>query len=365
MTNLEQFQPKTSQTVDAIFAAWEKKSDFHRGYLGASQIGEPCARKLWYSFRWCGQEVFSGRMRRLFARGDVEESRMVADLQNIGCEVCILDPETGRQFKVSDCGGHFQGHLDGCALGIPEASKTWHVLEFKTHNTKSFQRLKRDGVLITKPMHFAQVQVEMHLTGMDRALYLACNKDDDDLYSERIKYDKEYAAGMMERARRVITSLRPPEKTGDCPSHENCKYCHFCNLCHGNPVGTAVPCTATCRSCVLAEPRFDGNARWVCNLKEKALSVQDQEVACSWHLFAAGIVTFGEVIEVKRNSDNSVYAEYMNAKDNSVWRNGPDREDGQFSSLELTRMPYSTIAEGNGFNIIKRIKEMFAGEVMA
>ena len=49
-------------------------------------------------------------------------------------------------------------------LGIPEAPKTWHVLEFKTHNSKSFAKLEKEGVQKSNPMHYAQMQVYMGCT---------------------------------------------------------------------------------------------------------------------------------------------------------------------------------------------------------
>lgn len=52
-----------------------------------------------------------------------------------------VDPETGRQFRVEAHGGHFGGSLDAVALGLLEAPKTCHVVEFKTHSAKSFAEL--------------------------------------------------------------------------------------------------------------------------------------------------------------------------------------------------------------------------------
>ena len=40
-----------------------------REHLGASEIGDPCSRKLWYLFRWVAVKKFDARMLRLFARG--------------------------------------------------------------------------------------------------------------------------------------------------------------------------------------------------------------------------------------------------------------------------------------------------------
>ena len=85
-------------------------------------------------------------MLRLFETGRLEEERLIRNLRRIGVTVLDVDPETGRQWHVQAHGGHFGGSLDGVGLGIPEAPKTWHVLEFKTHNAQeSFAELKQQG----------------------------------------------------------------------------------------------------------------------------------------------------------------------------------------------------------------------------
>ncbi len=133
-----------SQTVQQIFDWHKQRGDAEpaRGYLGASIIGHECSRYLWYTFRGCYTPDFSGRLYRLFETGDVEEVRFVKELRAIGCTVHATDPQTGKQFAVSEWAGHFKGHTDGCALGVPEAPKTWHLLEFKTFNAKRFAALK-------------------------------------------------------------------------------------------------------------------------------------------------------------------------------------------------------------------------------
>ena len=157
---------------------------------GASIIGKSCARALWYDFRWVTPSRFSGRLLRLFETGQLEEDRIVRNLRATGATVLELDPETGRQFRVEAHGGHFGGSLDGVAIGLLEAPKTWHVLEFKTHGVKSFADLTAKGVVLAKPQHAAQMQIYMHLTGITRALYMAVCKNTDALHIERVEADQ-------------------------------------------------------------------------------------------------------------------------------------------------------------------------------
>jgi len=350
--DIEQALPTTSPTVDSIFAKYEEKEEGFRTYLGASIIGHSCSRYLWYTFRWCGKEKFDGRMKRLFNRGDIEEIRMVRDLKNIGCEVHEKDPETGEQFAVTFANGHGGGHMDGCALGILEAPKTWHVLEFKTHNNKSFKALVKKGVQIHKPMHYDQMQIYMLKTGMTRALYLACNKDTDDLHAERVKLNKEYAEKLMQKAERIITATRPPTRGFDADDWQ-CKYCAFAGLCHGDPEGMAVPCEVNCRTCMFAGPVMD-SGKWACALKDKELSKNDQLKGCDKHLFAPEIITFAELVDVTEKG-----ALYRN-ENGFEWQNGRGKK--RFTSEELTRLPYSVMV-GDEIKGVLNLKERFCGEV--
>ena len=156
-------------TLTAIYGAYEhQQGDGFRDHLGASLIGKSCARALWYDFRWATPARFEGRMLRLFETGQIEEARLVRNLRATGATVLEVDPATGKQFRVSAHGGHFGGSLDGAAIGLLEAPATWHVVEFKTHSSKSFADLTAKGVQASKPRHAAQMQIYMRPTGMTR-----------------------------------------------------------------------------------------------------------------------------------------------------------------------------------------------------
>ena len=107
--------------------------------------------------------------------------------------------------------GIFGGSMDGACLGVPDAPKTWHCLEYKTHSLKSFNALVSKGVKEAKPEHWAQMQCYMNWAGLERALYVAVCKDDDRLHLERIDADKTAAKALMERAQRIIEAPTPPE----------------------------------------------------------------------------------------------------------------------------------------------------------
>ena len=187
MTALPPPQNSASVLIDRHH---EANAEPPRPHMGCSLLGHPCDRYLWLSFRWASQEQFSGRMLRLFRRGQNEESVVVSDLRAIGVDV----QATGASQSRVNCDCHVSGSVDGIIeSGLPESPKKRHILEIKTYNRKSFDKLTKDGVQKTKFQHYVQMQLYMLGIGIDRAFYIAICKDSDEIYTERIRFDKELA----------------------------------------------------------------------------------------------------------------------------------------------------------------------------
>lgn len=270
-------------TVAKIYQHYEDtQEDGRRPHLGASLIGRPCERQLWYTFRWATITRHGGRLLRLFETGQMAEARFVKNLRDIGVEVMEVNPATGKQWSVSDFGGHFGGSMDGAALGITEAPKTWHVLEFKTHSAKSFADLVKNGVVKSKPEHHAQMMTYMGYTGMERAAYMAVNKDTDELYFERIDFDPIEFAKIKARAERIIRSAEPPLRISNDPSFYQCKFCDHWDVCHG----VKAP-AVSCRTCAHSTPEMDGDRRWSCQAFGMDIDLDSQREShqCASHRY--------------------------------------------------------------------------------
>jgi len=339
MSDLTKVLPTESATVEAIYAYWKQRgaNEKRRGYLGGSEIGKECSRQLWYNFRHCSAPDFDGRLYRLFNRGHREEETFVAELRGIGCQVFEYD-SNGDQFEVVACNGHFKGHTDGVALGVPEAPKTWHLLEMKTASAKSFAKTKKDGCEKDKPQHFAQMQVYMHLMKLTRALYMVVNKDNDELYIERIRYDAKKAQALIDKAQSIINATTPPERISDRPDSFACKFCDARELCHGtSEVAVNVP-ALSCRQCVHATPIENGE--WACMLKDC-----DATEVCEHHLFLPGLINFAKPTDALTNKDGSDVME-LTSDDGTVWHHGPDENAGQYPSAILMTTPANLILPG-------------------
>lgn len=278
-------------TAAAIFAHYERKfgREPARSYLGASVLGRACARALWYDLRWSSPPRFTGRLYRLFQTGHLQESRIVDDLRAIGATVWDTDPQTGQQwtFVEPTLGGHLRGSCDGIATGLPESPKTAQILEIKTSNTKGFAKLQKEGVAAAKPEHWSQVQLYMKWSidqfgpeaGCHRAMYIAVNKDSDDIHTERLEYDIAAAQALIDRARRIIFATTPPERISTDPDSFACKFCDHHAICHGEGVPAV-----SCRTCAHATAEPDGDARWSCSkVPHHTIPIYLQRRGCGHH----------------------------------------------------------------------------------
>lgn len=264
--------PKTD-IASLIFAAYEKAAEKEapRTYLGMSQIGDPCERKLWYYFRHVKRISFPGRTLCLFERGQNEESPITKKLRSIGITVIDRDEATGEQFGFIGYKGHAKGHMDAVLHGVPAAPKTYHVGEYKTHGDKSFQDLIKNGVAKSKPVHEAQMQEYMGHSGMDRALYVAVNKNDDDIYAERLHFDKARFDELEAKTARIIDASEPPQRMKEDSTWFECRWCDYREICHSDKIPLA-----NCRTCARSTP-IDGG-KWSCEKHGEATGLCDDHI---------------------------------------------------------------------------------------
>lgn len=353
MGNLSSFND--SPITQALLTYWEKRGEIEdankqRRYLGASSIGHECDKYLWLNFRGVTKPRFEPRMRRLLNRGDREEAVFVEELRGIGCEVWDVNPETGTQWAISSLGGHFAGHLDGIAIGIPSAPKTPHELELKTMNDANFCKLQKSGVEIAQPKHYAQMQVYMGHMKLERGLYLAVNKDTDEVYVERVKFDAKAFHALELRAERIITSI-DAERCASRSEDFKCKFCDAHAICWGETGKMLLideACPIDCRSCCHATANMHGEgARWDCG---KGLTTTiGKPCNCKFHI---ALPTF---IPATPDSSDSENVTYM--IEGHPFLNGPG--EGAFSTEELRVMTPETVVDED----VQAAKKAFGGTI--
>lgn len=253
-----------------------------RPYLGISWIGEPCLRKMWYTFRWCAFQKINPRKQRLFSRGHREELIIQSDLRKIGV-ICHVDPSNQPEYATGH--GHIKGHPDDFLDNIPDAPKTRHLGEYKTHNDKSFQKLKKEGLRKSKPMHYDQMVCLMNGFKLKRGLYIAVNKNDDERYYERIREDSERAKELIQKAMHIIKSEKPLARISDNPSWYQCSsvWCQFNEICHYGEKPLR-----NCRTCKFSDIHDEG--KWKCAGHKIELTKSQQLIGCERHKYLVGLI---------------------------------------------------------------------------
>jgi hypothetical protein len=203
-------------------------------------------------------------MLRLFEAGNAFEDRICRELEAIGVTI------TSRQDRVT-IGPHFSGSIDGIGEGFPESKKP-HLLEFKTHNQKSFDTLVKNGVAIAKPEHLVQMNTYMGALGLDRAYYIAENKNTSELHAERVRFDDNLFYATKVKAREVVFTPVPCDRISENPAAFACKWCGYKGICHG-----AEPMDKSCRTCrrvLVTDESF------TCTLHGSAIPVDFQGRGC-------------------------------------------------------------------------------------
>lgn len=274
----------THPVLAAINTALENnQEDGMRAHLGASVIGRQCPREIWYSFRWATLKRHTGRILRLFNRGHLEEERFITWLRAAGIKIDAFDIKTGEQWRISGCNGHFGGSLDGIAWNVPgleqfDFNKDTRILaEFKTHGDKSFKKLQSEGVKRSKPEHYAQMQTYMFYRALPLALYLAINKNDDEIHAEFIPYDGTTGAMMHDKATHLIPLQIPPRRISEDPSWFVCRVCDDRETCHMRK-----PMLKNCRTCIFSTPVDNG--QWHCKKWNDMIPLENQKKGCEQYV---------------------------------------------------------------------------------
>jgi len=208
---------------------------------------------------------------------------VVADLRAIGCVI----HSTGDEQEPLWAGGHVgSGGCDGIIeSGVPGAEKTRHILEIKTYKESRFKELLKDGIEVSNPTHWSQMQACMRVHKINRALYVAVCKDTDEMLCERVRLDKTRADRDIERGKYISESdviLQPTP--GASPTWYKCKMCSAHSLCHKGDIARNV----NCRTCAMSTAEPDGT--WYCTLHDSTLSVEEQLAACPDHAIHPDLV---------------------------------------------------------------------------
>ena len=227
---------RINEILDAKIIEHNKQQE-KRDYLGVSSIGYDCLRKVQLQYE--GKEAeFSASTLRTFDIGHRLEDLVAEWLRIAGFDLRTRN-ENGEQFGFSTAKGRIKGHVDGKIVDVSEELKQFFshfplLWECKTLHHKSWQETSKKGLMLTKPLYYAQIQLYMAYLELDQCLFTALNKDSSELYFELIPFDFEAAQRYSDRAVQIIQASQSNERmpciSAD-PSFFKCKMCAFRNEC--------------------------------------------------------------------------------------------------------------------------------------
>ena len=276
------FREYSGKVLPHIGDAYRGDAFPFRNHMGASGIGDQCLRKVWYGFRWVTKPTFPARVLRLFNRGHLEEGRFIALLLAIGCKVVQQDSQ-GRQFTISESGGHFGGSGDGVVFDLPDLDPNTPALsEFKTASDKKFKVFKKEGVKKANWVYYIQMQVYMRKMGLAVAFFMVVNKNDDDLYAELVFLDDKIADEYLARGRDAVFYKTAPIKINEQVGWWECRFCDHKPVCK---LGDAPE--RNCRTCEHANIVPDGTWRCDLDINNKPRDKHEQLAGCSDYTMAS------------------------------------------------------------------------------
>lgn len=218
-------------TLSSIIDEYITKNPDHelRQYIGASSIGSPCERKLWYGYNGVLGADNEPVMQRTFDIGKSLESLVLNYLENAGC---VLERRSPQLFYRHPDIPELQGHADAVWYINSDPPKR-AILEVKTARDSSFNVFVRKGLEQWYPVYYAQVQAYMGMSGIHEAYVIAINKDTSALHDEYVRFDELAYDMLCYKALRIIDALEPPAKINQNSSFFMCRNCQYKKVCHG------------------------------------------------------------------------------------------------------------------------------------
>ena len=302
-------------TAKDIYEAVRRREEAARPFrrwLGASIVGDTCTRKIALTFRSAFDPNFDGRILRVFENGHKAEDRIVADLEAAGFKV------TQRQDTFDLDGG--KGHAGATVDGVLIEDGKRCLLEIKTAKASDWNALERHGVAKAKPQHHAQMQFGMLCAGLRNALYVAENKDTNELYLERVAFNETVANNLATLAKQIVAD-GTGDRCNDRPDWHECKRCAAFPVCKGATFPRChclTCCHATAGGCdsLPGEPQVPFfTPIWTCAIADGAEIPEDVlEHGCPQHLFLPWMVNLPAEYD-----PNDYIVEYTTPTGKRIW----------------------------------------------
>ena len=224
MTELTRYLQPTKHALDE-FCEYAYGFNASNPQISTYDLGDDCSRRAWYRRNGEGSKPFSPDMLRYIESNRHAKDTVIGMLEAL--DMRIWDKNKYLQF--SDSKG--KSKIDGLIEGVKEAPTATHLLSVRPVRQKAFADIQKNGV---PKKDNIKIQVDMRLLGLNRCLYIAVNRNTDELHVERVKADIKFADAQLNKADRIVQLNTPPGRIGNGkPSWYQCKTCDLKDICFG------------------------------------------------------------------------------------------------------------------------------------
>lgn len=218
----------------------EKRQSEDRNYVGMSELGDRCIRRLYYRYSGAPQPPITGEKMRRFEMGHYFEELVYVWLMAAGFNIRRTDSK-GNQFEFSTAGGKIKGHIDGVILsGPPVRGLIYPALwENKAIMAKYWNEIVKKGLQKAEPKYYAQTIEYMAYGELPNALFTALNKDTAEIHHKVIMPNMKDAQKYSDRGVDVIRALEAKQTPPRISAHADffiCKQCEYHDFCWSSPV---------------------------------------------------------------------------------------------------------------------------------
>jgi len=184
-----------------------------------------CSRRIVMQALDYERPELPAKVLRIMENGTYMHERFEAWFEGMGILIAPEVPIKDKDLRIS-------GRTDAL-IRVPGKDGTGKIVlvELKSANDKQFNRMMSQDK--PKDEHLKQIQLYMHLTGIEDGLILVENKNNQDLWEYWCKYDPIMASELIEKIKMVNSHIDAeilPNREFDKTSFE-CRYCDFRNEC--------------------------------------------------------------------------------------------------------------------------------------
>lgn len=204
------------ELIDQFYLEKEKSREREQTKFYITDAGK-CARAVFFKIKKAPREAMEARILRMFDHGDYIHRLILNTLFSLGL------------VRSSEISIPPQGIISGRADAILTFGPDLYVLDIKSMNSFIFKNLNSP-----KEENLDQLQLYLHFFQIQKGLLLYVNKDTQALKEFIVDYDQKRSESLLadlEVLKTKIDSNLLPQRLADYPSHKECQFCQFKEIC--------------------------------------------------------------------------------------------------------------------------------------